>query len=942
MRVWALAGAYFLTARFGLLFAVAGSSATPIWPPAGIAVAAVLLLGPGMWPGILIGSTVAQMVSGTSPPIALVVGIGATAEALLAHRVVQRAGFCPQLDRPVDVAALAAGSVLSSVAGAVIGVGVLGASGQIASSSVGLAALAWWLGDALSIFVIGGLVVTWAADPVRHAFRARPLEAAIDIGGLLVISVVLFFDLLDFQSSGQSVAFPIVPIVIWVAFRLGPRGAALAAFMFTIVAVAATQAGLGPFVGTTRADSLMYLSGFISIVTLTGAGVAAVVAQRDADHAALSESDQRMRAVLRAVPMALYAVDRAGQITFREGSLRNALTDETATASPTSIFASGISPEIAAATRCALDGLAAEAVFERSPRWYGVTSVPTRDQGGGAPGAIGILRDTTEQHLMAIEQSRLARAVEQSADSIVITDAAGSMLYVNPAFERVTGYGRDEVMGKNPRVLQSGVHSPEFYERMWATLTGGQPWSGEFVNRRRDGTLFRERATISPVRDESETVVSYVAVKSDVTDLRAMEEDLALAGRIRDALAAAVQSLPPEATFDEAARAFAGGLCTLPMVDFAAVGAFIGQDDVVVVATNDGHAGVFAPGDLLPVSRARRIRELLGQAPFGNTWRSEPEDGTFGRAVDQVGLRAFAFGPIVHGDHQDGGVVIGTRDAEFARTLVDKADTVLDFSSVSSAVLGERLHAHCRQVELRRSLEETLATRAFHPVFQPIVELATGEIVGYEALTQFDSGQRPDLCFQDAWSAGLGEAFEFATLEHAIAAVRTLPLGRWLDVNVSPRLLAERDRLRSILWQADRPIVLEVTEHEPVEDYGALREAVRSLGRDIRLAVDDAGAGVANFGHIIELGADFVKLDTSLVRRVNGNLGRQALVVGMRHFARASGCRLVAEGIETEDEARTLAQLGVEFGQGYWFAVPAEAPERQSPGTPRPELAAGR
>ena len=119
--------------------------------------------------------------------------------------------------------------------------------------------------------------------------------------------------------------------------------------------------------------------------------------------------------------------------------------------------------------------------------------------------------------------------------------------------------------------------------------------------------------------------------------------------------------------------------------------------------------------------------------------------------------------------------------------------------------------------------------------------------------------------------------------------------------------------------------MLEVTEHEVIEDYDAVREAIRSLGKDIRLAVDDAGAGVANFGHIIDLRPDFVKLDISLVRRVNANLGRQAMVVGMRHFSRTAGCRLIAEGIETEDEARTLRALGVEFGQGYLYGHPGPA-----------------
>ena len=142
---------------------------------------------------------------------------------------------------------------------------------------------------------------------------------------------------------------------------------------------------------------------------------------------------------------------------------------------------------------------------------------------------------------------------------------------------------------------------------------------------------------------------------------------------------------------------------------------------------------------------------------------------------------------------------------------------------------------------------------------------------------------------------------------------------------ISARLLEDRDRLREIIASADRPIVIEVTEHEVIADYEALRDAVRDLGHDLRVAVDDAGAGVANFGHIIELRPDLVKLDISIVRGVNVDVGRQALVVGMRHFSRTAGCRLIAEGVETAEETRALAALGVEFGQGYWFGRPDRA-----------------
>ena len=146
-------------------------------------------------------------------------------------------------------------------------------------------------------------------------------------------------------------------------------------------------------------------------------------------------------------------------------------------------------------------------------------------------------------------------------------------------------------------------------------------------------------------------------------------------------------------------------------------------------------------------------------------------------------------------------------------------------------------------------------------------------------------------------------------------------------MNVAPRLVGESSRLGEVLHAADRPLVLEITEHELVTDYARLREAVRALGGDVRLAVDDAGAGAANFAHIVELRPDFVKLDIGLVRGVNTDLGRQALVVAMHHFARTTGCRLVAEGIESEAEACALLELKVEFGQGFWLGrlAPAEA-----------------
>jgi EAL domain-containing protein (putative c-di-GMP-specific phosphodiesterase class I) len=119
--------------------------------------------------------------------------------------------------------------------------------------------------------------------------------------------------------------------------------------------------------------------------------------------------------------------------------------------------------------------------------------------------------------------------------------------------------------------------------------------------------------------------------------------------------------------------------------------------------------------------------------------------------------------------------------------------------------------------------------------------------------------------------------------------------------------------------------VLEITEQSPVEDYDAVHEAVRSLGPDVRLAVDDAGAGFASLRHIIELRPQFVKLDMALVRGIDRDPARQALVAGMVYYAGATGCALIAEGVETEGERRTLRRLGVSFGQGYLLGKPGPA-----------------
>ena len=158
--------------------------------------------------------------------------------------------------------------------------------------------------------------------------------------------------------------------------------------------------------------------------------------------------------------------------------------------------------------------------------WFSSNGIPLLAEDGSLRGYRGSATDITERKRAEIERDRLIRAIEQSGETIVITDAKGDILYANPAFEKTTGYLREEAMGKNPRVLKSGLHDESFYRHMWETLLAGNAWEGEIVNRRKDGSLFTEQATLSPVRNPQGSIVHFVAVKRDVTERKKTEARL--------------------------------------------------------------------------------------------------------------------------------------------------------------------------------------------------------------------------------------------------------------------------------------------------------------------------------------------------------------------------------------------------------------------------------
>jgi len=232
-----------------------------------------------------------------------------------------------------------------------------------------------------------------------------------------------------------------------------------------------------------------------------------------------------------------------------------------------------------------------------------------------------------------------------------------------------------------------------------------------------------------------------------------------------------------------------------------------------------------------------------------------------------------------------------------------------------------------RQLEHRQKvIRVTLANQEFESVFQPIVELGSGGVVGAEALTRFETTPKrpPDVWFAEAREVGLGVELEMAALRSSLSQLGRLPAGLYLSLNASPdTMMSEefRDALRGA--PAER-VVLELTEHESVEDYELLETTVNSLrSQGVRLAVDDAGAGFSSFRHILKLRPDIIKLDVALTRGIDGDPARRALGSAMLTFGLdAYNAAIVAEGIETEAEFKTLRGLGCRFGQGYYLGRP--------------------
>ncbi len=546
-----------------------------------------------------------------------------------------------------------------------------------------------------------------------------------------------------------------------------------------------------------------------------------------------------------------------------------------------------------------------ESWYEPLGMWFEVRAFPSDE--GLAVYFLDVSAKRAAERALAASEQRYRALFERAGDAILIMDDEARYVDANESAAEMFGVPRDDIIGRSLNDF-AAVPLPD---EAWTSFKAAGEGRGELRFRRPTGEIreaeFDAVASISPG--------VHMSVLRDVTDRHDLDKQRA---RILDALRRLSPGNEPEET--------ANDICAeiVDNGDFASAAIFAFDTELGRTALG----ARFRDGrdrQVLGELSERRLATLQKRASVG-PWVDEwtgPADARARAAMTALGIPALVFAPI-----ESDGRLIGVLAAggdESAAELSLRVPALVEFAALAASLLGPGLRRRSALATERAQIRDVVSKRAFSSVFQPIVDMTSGAVLGYEALTRFLDGTPPDRAFEDAATAGVGLELEAATIESALEASVLLPAGRFLDINVSPDLVMAGEPLGTLIAGASIDVILEITEHVSVRDYGELREAIVTLGNDVRFSVDDAGAGFASMRHILELAPTQVKLDRALVSKIDADPARQALVTGLVHFAQAIDVMLIAEGVETEKERATLIGLGVHVGQGFLFGRPAPA-----------------
>ncbi len=576
------------------------------------------------------------------------------------------------------------------------------------------------------------------------------------------------------------------------------------------------------------------------------------------------------------------------------------------------------------------------------PIWLECRGMPVMGADGHPEKLFGFIQDITERKHSEERISTLSQALEQSPVSVTITDTDGNIEYVNSSFERVTGYTSAEVMGRNPWMLESGSPSMARYREMWPAVTAGRSWEGEFRNRRKDGSIFWEHIHIAPVVDESGSVRHYLELKEDITLQKQQEEHI-----LHQAHFDTLTDLPNRfLALDRLSQL----LKEARRDDKRVAVLFLDLDDFKKVNDTLGHE----TGDKLLMQAADRLREVLrGEDTVGRLGGDEfivllggLTDAEDAQPVAENLLSRFRE-PFL----QDGremvltasiGIAFFPDDGDSAAELLRNADIAMyqskergrDICQYFTKTMNQGI---ARRLALEEQLRGALAGGEFHLCYQPVIDIASRAVVGAEALLRWHN-------------AALGEVFPAEFIPVAEQTGLILDIGRYvlteaigktvewqrhgktafsIAVNVSPRQFRDpglpafiHDNLQRMDCHAEG-LVLEITEGVLLSGHAHVEstlDALQTLG--VGIAMDDFGTGYSSLSYLRRYPFDTLKIDRSFIHDITVDSADRELVSATIAMARSLGLKVVAEGVETEEQFDYLAAQGCDLAQGYLFSRP--------------------
>ncbi len=604
------------------------------------------------------------------------------------------------------------------------------------------------------------------------------------------------------------------------------------------------------------------------------------------------------------------------------------------------------------AHRRGLSGAAAaedEDCFERADGtkiWLRWEILPWR-AGDGTVGGIVILTEDITRFKQSEQRLQLAASVfHHASEGICVTDLAGTILEVNETFCRITGYAREEAVGQNPRILKSGQQDDNFYEEMWRTIGESGRWRGEFWNRAKDGRLFAVMSTITTVSDANGMPQYYVALFVDVSSIKEQEQKLAQIAQYDP-----LTGLPNREYFTERLR--------------HAMAAFgqTGQKLVVAYFDLDGFKQVNESSgkqvaDSLLVALGARMKQVL---PETDTLARMGGDEFVAVLLDQSGAdsAATALSRLLDAAAQP--FRVGDRDLKVTATAgatfypqPDDVDADQLMRQANSAMYEAKLYGTNqfrfydprRDRSVRGRHEETdrihraLINQEFVLHYQPLVNMASGQVIGAEALIRWQHPERgllppglflPIIEVHDLIIEVGDWVMETAYAQSKAWAAEGLRIP--VSVNVSARQLDQRDfvdRLQSLLVRYPDPdpslLEIEVLETSALQEVARVSEvltACRKLG--ISVAIDDFGTGYSSLTYLKRLPFSVLKIDQAFVRDMLDDPDSLAILQGIIGLASAFRRTPVAEGVESVEHGVLLLKLGCLHGQGYGIARPMPA-----------------